>query len=246
MPALNQALSLLASALMNPKQQKPTLDQRFTQLTWEFQNFYNELTNSHIPWTYNSVSVDTLDSQLDYLVPQNVGTVLFAYATPLNNNLYGPIPLTIVDLAHISSNFFLFSPLDFGISRDFNEVLWAPHGTEISFYRDGSSGLLYFRLAPQGIALQNVTLIYATGNWIDGIDPSANPILGQHHMLPIVRAAMSLLPGCEWNDGLDRSKSLSSTLPIQETRYERQFMLTRRSLNADLEPTYRIPFGGDW
>lgn len=243
MGALDQALSKLDAALLSPKQQRPTLDQRFTQLLWEFQNFYNELTNTHLPWTHNSVTVNITGGTTDYLIPAEVSTILFAYAQPVGG-IYGPVPLDIVDLAHISSDYYLFSPLDYGVSRDFNEALVFPRATEISFFK--GAGGNYFRISNTGNALQQVTLVYATGNWLENLDPSSVPILEQYHMLPIVRACQNLLAGCEWADNVDRSKGLAATLTAQEQRYAGQFLMAKRSINADLEPSYRVPFGGTW
>jgi hypothetical protein len=244
MTAFNQALNKLSAVLGNPKPQHPTLDQRFTQLSFEVQNIYNELTNSHLPWTRNEITVNINTGTQDYLIPGNIGTILFAYANPANG-VTGPIGLDITDLAKVSSDFYPFNPLDTGFSPDFNEVIPSDFPSQISFYRD-ASGNLKFKLAPFRSGVSSITLIAATGDWIDNLDPQASPILSQHIMLPIVRAAQNLLADCEWLNGKELAQGKAAVLSSQEARYAQQFMFAKRSLNADTNVSRRIPLGGDW
>lgn len=244
MSTINEALSLLSSVLLNPKSQKPTLDQRFTQLTAEFQQMYNELETSGVPWTHNSVTVNVSPGTESYLVPASIGKVLFAYADA-STSAFGPVGLEIVDLAEVTSDFYPFTPLDYGISRDFNELWTLSAGAQIALYREGGS--LYFRLAPFATGVSTVTLVYSTGDWLTNLNSTSTAVLPGHHMLVIVRAALNLLPGCEWEGdrgyNLSQRQQLALSLASQEQRYARNFLYAKRSMSGD-QVTVREPYGG--
>jgi len=248
MASINEALSLLASTLFNPKSQSPTVDQRFTQLTWEFQHLYNELDASNKPWTYNSITVNVNSGQQDYLVPVAVGKVLFAYANTLNEPTFGSIGMEIVDLAEVSSDFYLFNPLNYGYSRDFNEIWASPFKPDIALYRQ--DGQLYFRLRPYNDDLESVTLVFSTGDWITNLSIETSAVLPQYHQLAIVRAGMNLMPGCEWQGdreyNLQQRKQLMPVLAQQADRYYGQFIIAKRQMSADTDTERISALGESW
>lgn len=245
MSSINESISLLASTLLNPKSQKPTLDQRFTQLTAEFQAMCNELDSTNLPWTHNTITVTVSPGTESYLVPaSSIGKVLFAYADS-STSTFGPVGLEIVDLDQVTTDLYPFTPLDYGISRDFNELWTLSAGAQIALYRQ--SGSLYFRLAPFATGIESVTLVYSTGDWLTNLNSASTAVLPGHHMLVIVRAAMNLLAGCEWNDdrayNIDQRKQLAMSLSAQESRYSKNFLYAKRSMSGDAV-TSREPYGG--
>jgi hypothetical protein len=241
--SINSSISKVRSLLLNPKSNRPTVDQLFSNLTDEFQAFYNELETSSQPWTYNEVTVNVNAGVYDYLVPVTTGKVLFATAYPQDTN-FGPIALEIADLAEVTSNFFLYSPLDWGFSRDFNEVINLPFPFQIAFYRKG--GDLWFRLAPFSYALTSITITYSTGDWLQNLNVNTTAVLPNHHGLVETRTAMNLLPGCEWSADVNRDdlkrKNLAMSLSTQAQRYSRNFMYAKRNLGGDAV-TDRSVFG---
>jgi hypothetical protein len=246
MSTFSEALDTLSTVLFNPKSQKPTVDQRFVRLSFEFQNMYNELENTGIPWTYNKKTISVTQGTQDYMVSGVTGKVLFAYAQSDDN--LGPTSLEIADLASVSSDYYPFNLLDYGVWRDFNELWGAPYPAQIALYYD--NGILKFRLSPYLQALSSVTLVYSSGNWIEDMTPDSLVILASHHMLPIVRAAKSLLAGTEWTDqrdfNLSQREQLGNSLRDDEARYALQFATAKKGLSLDSEVSYREPFGGDW
>jgi len=246
MSSINEALSLLSSVLLNPKDQRPTIDQRFTQLTWEFSALYSELENTNLPWSTNSVTVNVNDNQPDYLVPVSAGRVLFAFANT-NQDAFGPIGLEFADLASVSSDFYLYSPLDYGYSRDFNEVFNGAYAPDFALYRQ--DGNLKFKLRPMYSAINSVTLVFSSGNWLENLSVESTAVLPQYHQLVITRAALNLLPGCEWSgtreENLQQRQQLAMSLNAQMLRYQQNFMYAKRQMSAD-QDTDRYAALGDW
>jgi hypothetical protein len=242
---INQSISRVRSLLLNPKEQHPTLDQLFTQLTFEFQNFVNELSSSNLPWNYNEVTINVSSGITDYLIPPQVGKILMAIANPDNN--YGPVSLEFADLADVSADFYLFSPLDYGFSPDFNEAISWPFPAQIAFYR--KDGQPYFRLAPFTPSINSIKLIYATGDWLESLSAESAAVLPEYHSLVEVRAAQNLLPGAEWSDDPNadqlRRSNLARSLENQQQRYAQQFMYAKRSFTGD-QVTFRGGVGGGW
>lgn len=244
MSSINESISLVRSVLLNPKSGRPTLDQLFTNMTFEFQQIYNELASSNLPWSHQSVTINVAPGTESYLVPVSVGKVLFAYADS-STSTFGPVGLEIVDLAEVTSDFYPFTPLDYGISRDFNELWTLNPGAQIALYRQ--DGNLYIRLAPFATGISSVTLAFSTGNWLENLTSDSVGVLPEHHMLAVVRTAMNLLPGAEWTDerdyNLSQRQQLALSLDRQEQRYARQFMYAKRNMAADAVTT-REPYGG--
>lgn len=245
--SINDSISRTRSLLLSPKENCPTLDQLFTHLTAEFSNFYNSLDSSGKPWTYNDVTVSTSGGSTDYLVPVTPGKVLFVTAIP-ENNLFGPIGLEFADLANVSSNFYPFAPLDYAMSRDFNELINFPFTAQTAFYRKDSD--LWFRLAPFTNAVSSVTIVYSTGDWIENLSIENTAVLSNHHHLVHTRAAMNCLPGAEWKNDENYNQlkrtNLAQSLAAAEQRYAREFLYAKRSLTADetsVRPSYDDGFG---
>jgi hypothetical protein len=241
---INEALTLLDPVLFSPKAQKPTVDQRFTQLKFEFQNLVNELNNTNLPWLTQTVTVNITPGTEDYTVPGNIGTVLFAYANTLDDSL-GPFGLEFADFAGVSSDFYLFSPLDHGIFRDFNEVFSIGSPAQLALFRD-TSGALKFRIPPfTDTAIQSISLVSSKGDWLDGLTLEDSSPLPGHHMLAIVRAARNLLPGTEWvgdrDHNLEQRKQLAISLTDQEQRYAQAWLYAKRSMHAS-QPTHRASY----
>jgi hypothetical protein len=243
---INEAMALLDAVLFGPKTQKPTVDQRFTQLKFEFQNLVNELNNTNLPWLTQNTTVSIIPGTQDYMVPGNIGQVLFAYANSSSDAL-GPVGLEFADFAEVSSDFYLFSPLDAGMFRDFNEVFALGSPAQLALFRE--NGTLKFRVPRfSGTAFESVTLVSSKGNWADGLTLDDESPLPGHHMLAIARAASNLLPGSEWAGdreyNLSQRQQLAVSLEDMKQRYAQAWMIAKRTMHAD-RPTYRAVYGGD-
>lgn len=246
MSTINQNLSQLDSMLGNPKANKPTTDQRLTQVMMELQNLVNELNNTSLPWLTQDVTVNVTSGTEDYLVTGNVGKVLFVYANRADN-VFGPFAMEFADLASVSSDFYLFSPLDYGISRDFNENFAVPFPAQIAFYRQGGS--LYFRLPPFGTGIESVTVVSSVGDWLDGLTADDEFVVKGHVQLALTRAALNLLPMTEWTGdrkfNLEQRGQFAQSLQRQERSYKDAWVIAKRQIHGDAE-SYREPVGGNW
>lgn len=232
--SINSSISRVRSLLLNPKANAPTPDQLFTSLTMEYQTFYNELDASGQVWSFNEQTININSGTIDYLVTNPTGKILFVLAYP-QNAYFGPVSLEFADLAGISSDFFLYSPLDYGFSPDFNEAINFPFPFQIAFYR--KDGDLWFKLPPFAYALTAIKIVYSTGDWLTNLNTESTAVLSQHHALPDVRTALNLLPGCEWTGSEESNQNkranLGRTLGVQEQRYYQQFIYAKRSMTAD-------------
>lgn len=246
MSQINDSISRVRSLLLGPKDQRPNLDVLFTNLTYEFQNFVNELSNSGKIWSYNTVPINVNPGTTDYIVPGASGKVLFVIAYPLETN-NNPVSLEFADLADVSADYWLYSPLDFAISRDFNEAWSVPFPFQIAFFRKGAD--LWFRLPPFAYTLTRIDVVFSTGDWIANLSTGDEAVLSQHHQLVEVRSSMNLLPAAEWWDddtkNENRRKELALSLSNQEQRYARQFVVAKRTPTRDL-PVVRAAFGDEY
>lgn len=245
MSTINDSISRVRSGLLNPKAQSPTVDQLFTNLTYEYQNFYNEIDSTNKPWTYHDITVNVSASTTDYLVPITPGKILFVIAYPTDTN-YGAVSLEFADLADVSSDFFLYSPLDFGFSPDFNELVNFPFPLQIAFYRKDNN--VWFRLAPFAYALTSIKIIYSTGDWLQNLTTESTAVLSNHHQLVEVRTMMNSLPAADWvsdeKTNQNRRNNLAMSLATQEARYAKQFMYAKRMMTAD-ETNVRMSYNDD-
>jgi hypothetical protein len=243
MSSVNQSISRVRTLLLNPKDQKPTVDQIFDALLRESQDFHNELSNSHQAWTVGSVDVDVTGDQTDYLVARSVGKILFVTAFPDDND--SPmIPVEFSDLAGVSNDYWWYSPLDYGYARDFNERFYSAYPLKIAFYR--SDGNLKFRIMPQSVNYARIRITYSLGDWAENLTTSSTAVLGEHHSLVETRAAINLLAGAEWTDNEEADERkrmrIERSLIGQEERKAKNFMYARRNLIADAD-SVRLGFG---
>ena len=243
---INTNISRVRSLLLNPQDNAPTLDQLWSHLTMEMQNFYNELSSSFLPWTYHEQSINVTSGLTDYLVTEPTGKILFVIAYPENTDLT-PVSLEFADLADVSSDFYLYSPLDYGYTPDFNESINFPFPFQIAFYRKDND--LYFRVAPFSYNLTSIKIIYSTGDWLTNLQFTDSAVLPQHHGLVEVRTALNLLPAAKWTGDAsdqDMRANLGRTLAVQEGRYNQQFILSKRNITIPETTMREDAFGGGW
>jgi hypothetical protein len=220
--------------LVNPNEQSPSVDQIFNALLMEYQNLYNELSNTSQPWTTDSVEISLNSNDADYLINRKIGKVLNVTAY-LDNANYAPVMLEFGDFAEVSAaGLSFFSPLYFGSDRDF--VNWGTNSAPtMAFYR--KQGRLYARVPALGYEAARVVITYAVGNWIEDISPESEAAMSEHHGLVRLRAAMNVLEASEWSGDREfnqmRKSNLDASFSRQEQRASQNLMLAKRSLTAD-------------
>lgn len=245
MSTINESISKVRIKLLKPKEQAPSPETVFDSLVTEYQNQYNDLENSNLPWSYSTATINLVAGQMDYLVPQT-GRVLFVTAQPYDQ-LLPPLLLEFADLADISTDFWLFSPLDYGFAREFNEIFWNDAPFQVAFYRNDSD--LYMRVAPFVLNNTVLTITFSTGSWVENLTMDSVAVLKNHHGLVETRASINILPGCEWSENLEADEvkrgNLMRTLAIQEERQSKNFMYAKRSINADVIND-RVGYGDEY
>lgn len=231
--------------LRKPKEQAPSPETIFDALVTEYQDYYNELENTNLPWSYSTSTINLVAGQMDYLVPQT-GRVLFVTAQPYDQ-LLPPLLLEFADLADISTDFWLFSPLDYGFAREFNEIFWNDAPFQVAFYRNDND--LFMRVAPFVLNNTVLTITFSTGTWIENLTMDSVAALKNHHGLVKTRVKLSLLDACEWSENLEadeiKRRNIRIGLEPVADRQAKNFMYAKRSINADVIND-RVGYGDEY
>lgn len=107
--------------------------------------------------------------------------------------------------------------------------------TRMAFYRD-EVGDVSVKVFPPPQLSASYIVLFSIGSFIDTADLDSSPLLAEHHMLPEVRAAISLLPQTEW----DADEKLNS-------QRRKEFMLGLKNdeaiFSANFENTIRAQMG---
>ncbi len=114
--------------------------------------------------------------------------------------------------------------------------------TRIAFYRN-NVGDVSVKVAPIPMLNANYQVLFSIGNFIDTAGLDSSPLLSEFHMLPEVRAAISLLPQTEWHDG-DNSgqrKEFATALKNDEAIFIRDFEnAIRNQVNSKMGLVYTM------
>lgn len=221
---ISDSLNRIEHLLLDPVEQKPNVKLKLDALIREFQNFYNELSNSSIPWTKDDFSVMVSGSQTDYLVSggENAGKILMVFDSNSNS-------LQFVDLYDASLYWWGYTPIIAARPEDYN---FAQVSDRIAFYR--KNGSLYAKV-PSALST-TLTITAATGAWAENVALGDSPVLREYHHLPEIRAARVLVPGAEWTTDANRNREmrqdLVTSLRDQETRVYDDFIIAKRTMTA--------------
>lgn len=236
MSSINESVSRVRELLLSPKEQKPSVSIIFGRLLSEYQNLYNELSNTSMVWNTREAKVNLQQNKTDYLIPGNIGKILFVTLQGTDTN-YPPVPVEFSDLASVSSDYYLFEPLYYEYAP------YSPTGAypgSIAFYRKDNS--LYARIAPFSSGTGQLTVTYSVGNWINSVATDSSASFGEYHAMIETRAAKSLVTAAEWTSDLEsdevKRRNLRIDLSEMDARYSQNFMYAKRNLTAD-HTTYR-------
>jgi hypothetical protein len=226
MSTLNESVTNVRQLLDDCKEQRPTVRQVFGSVKREFQNLFNELSNSSVMWTTKEHAV-TLSGQTDYLISGDVGKILFVTGEA---NTY-PYAVDFTDLADASTYWWSEYPFTAARPEDYN---FAMYPGKIAFYR--RNGNLYLR-TPLNFSGEVLTITAATGDWTGSISADESAVMSNYHHLCEIRAALNLAHNARWTDNeesdIRHSQMLGQSLAIQEQRVYEQFRIAKRSLTAD-------------
>ncbi len=234
MSTFRESIAKIRELLLDPLEQKPNVKQVFGSALREFKNFTNELSLTGQPWATDEFPLNLGNG--DFLIANSakVGKILFV--SGYYNNFYTPVEFT--DLSDASPDWWNYNERPF-----FDDYFSNPF--KLAFYR--KNGLLYARSAPVYAGYSNLTMTATVGDWSANLDQKQ--VLSEYHHLPEIRAALNLLPNCEWSDNFDRDeskrRSLAANLAAQEKRVLELFREAKRNITAD-DVSFRDDDWGDW
>lgn len=244
MSSINGSITRVRAKLLKPKDQAPPVELIFGEVLEEYQNVYNELANSHVPWTKGDVIVNLASGTGDYAVSENqsIGQILFVTAQSPGSQFSYPVEFT--GLSAASESWYYWYPPVPDETNAFNPAQSFGYGA--AFYR--KDGRLRVRVGTNVHANSILTVTFAVGNWTENASPDQIAVLTQYHHLPEIRAAQNLIEPSEWRDPVFdaiRKKNLAVSLTSQENRVYDQFKIAKRSLTAD-KITRRITTGNSY
>lgn len=208
--------------LLKPKESAPNDDLIFGELLDEFQNIYNELSNSSLPWTFKEFNITP--SANDVLVGSNIGKIL---QVRTQSDSFTSLDIPFTDIQDASTSWWYYQPIAASRPEDYGNLSGA---TSLAFYR--KNGSLYARV-PQAYS-QSLTVIAATGDWSENVGLSTVPVMQGFHHLPEIRVSNNLLGASEWDSGGEKKMIfLQGQLPIKEKRVYDQFIIAKRSVAVE-------------
>jgi hypothetical protein len=188
-------------------------------------SIFNRISSTGKGWTIDEVPLSVASGQETYTlnVGSEFGQAVDVYTVDPGNPSHIPrsIPFWNVQDAHFN----------WGYPNNIASSFLTPDGspntaTRIAFYRD-SVGDVYAKVfpIPQLAALYQV--MFSVGNFIDTAGIDSSPLLSEYHMLPEVRAGLSLLPQSEWSDdskvNTEKRKDLALSLKNDEAIFRNDF-----------------------
>lgn len=189
-------------------------------------SIFNRISSTGKGWTISEVPLSVVASgQETYTL--NVGTefgqAVDVYTVDSSNPSHIPRSIPFWNIQDLDFNW--------GYPNNIASSFLTPDGspntaTRMAFYRDGV-GDVYVKVRPIPQLAASYVCLYSIGNWVDTASLDASPLLSEYHMLPEVRAAISLLPQTSWDDdpkiNAEYRKNFSLSLKNDEAIFMRDF-----------------------
>lgn len=247
MSTLLQSLAKTRLLLRDPRPQRPGEREVLDAVTREYQSLFNRLNNSGQAWTIDEVTLNVFQGQEDYLLEADSGFTkpLSVITRDSSNPSHVERQVDFFEIANVDFDWNL--PNDIGSA--FLNIDGSTHtAARMAFFRrSGLEGGVYVRVKPVPQDSAQYRVLYAVGNWASSAALADQAILSEHHHLVETRAALSLLPDCEWWDDEDenriRRKELFALRTTQEGRYAEEFERYIRSVNRQ-GMSFRSGYGG--
>jgi hypothetical protein len=190
------------------------------------QSFYGQLSNTGQAWSLKSdYALQVTSNTSDYLL-----AIDQSYGKPIQVLSYYP-----------SNPSYVQRQIDFVEFQDMN-FNW-PFPTNIAswLYTDGSNctamrmafyykddGSRWVRVLPQPQLSAQYLVTFASGDWAATANIADSPVLSQFQSLVQTRAALSILPSCQWDGSnqrynMDHRRELAVALKNDEERIQDQF-----------------------
>lgn len=185
--------------LGDPREQRPTPDLIVSNMIAAEQHIMNRLNSTSKPWTYNTISVNSVIGQRDYNVAP-IGAVSFGKALFVYRELTGGIlPIPFTDFAaEFQDQRYQFWVAELSSSS----VLSAE---KIAFFRAGNVAKM--RFYPPPVEVDTYKIVFASGalDW-DQFEWTDEPVMPEFSRLRQLYAALATIAKSEW-EGLSRQEN---------------------------------------
>ncbi len=230
-----------------PRPQRPSAHRVLMAVTQKTQSFYSRLENTGQAWSLKpDYSLNVSGNTSDYLlaIDDSYGKPIQVLSTYTSNPSYIQRYIPFRD----------FSSMNFDWPYPVNLASWVMNdGSNCTamrmafYYRDDGSRWVRILPQPQLSAIYIIT--FASGDWAANISLETSPVLSQFHSLIETRAALSVLPSCQWEDdqkyNMAHRRELAEGLANDEVGLAQEWDLYCRNLVVDQMGTRDSSMDGD-
>lgn len=213
MPSIRQMADNVRLRLGEPRSQRPSRRAVLQAVCTHVQSaIFNRLGATGKPWTIEQVTLPVAANQGTYTL--NVGTefgrAVDVYTSDPGNPSHIERSIPFWNLQDLQFNW--------GYPENIASSFLTPDGSpntadRIAFYRN-SVGDISARILPMPQLAASYVVLFTVGNFIETASLDSSPLLSEAHMLPEVRAALSLLPQTEWCDDKAENRAMRKDFGI--------------------------------
>lgn len=245
MSQIHKLIAEVRVLLDEPNHQHPTERHLWTIMTYQLQNYMNELQNTGQNWNIASWQLDVLPNISEYsITAPDFGKPIYIL-TKSDDPQVAEREVRIVDI----QNFDFLPPR--GQAWAWNESKHT--AAAIAFYGKGTLATNHFcKLVPKPITPAAYTVWYKTG-LLPELALTTDLLVPEHHQLLVTRTALAAIPYCRWwaidkQPDLMAAKmsSLTASIGMLNNMFEESYMKYKSNLRQETMAP-RLMFGeSDW
>lgn len=225
---MSTILEMLANErtlLGDPNPMAPNPRAQWRSLLAHIQSMYNQTNNSGAAWGVYETELTVTPNEEEYLISGAplLGKPMLVFTKDDGNTAHIERPVEIVQIEDL--------PLAYYGPRN-GSYVWPGYwdgsnhtANAFAFYQKLGAPNWYANLRPVPQLEATYRIMYVVGDWVSTAAPGSIPILPEHHHLLTIRAALSDLPNCEWDD-----LSAKSTDPDKAAAWQRTYNARREML----------------
>lgn len=200
------------------------------------QSFYSQLENTGAAWVVQpEYTLQVTSNTSDYLlaISSDYGKPIQVLSYYPSNPSYVQRPIDFVDLQDLNFNWNFPTNLASWLFTDGSNCTAARMAF---YYKD--DGSRWVRVLPTPMLSAQYIVTFMGGDYASTANIADSPVLSQFHSLVEVRAAMSLLPSCQWDHSdqkynMAHRREIAEALKNDEARIDDQFSRYCRNLVDD-------------
>lgn len=242
MATIQQSIGLVRTMLRDPKAQQPADLAVFKRVLSKYQFLLNVLNNTGNAWATGETVLSVSQNIEDYEINSvgDFGKALLVETSQDGNPSHWVRPVMIYNLGNIDIN--VWEP------RNIAGWLGTWDGSNttaerMAFFRKGGMNSVWVRVRPVPQLPAIYKIIYEIGDWASSAGLDSELLLPEFHELVLTRAAMSLLPLCDWGDealNQVRRKELMVSLKNDESEYAPAFDEYKRAISLPRMSTRHV------